>query len=67
MSSRNGGSPWPRRAALVTSMTAVRSVDTNLAAEAAKLQALQVKQSLSGGTLNIANQRPQTLLSLFNT
>ncbi len=42
-------------------------VDTNLAAEAAKLQALQVKQSLSGGTLNIANQRPQTLLSLFNT
>lgn len=42
-------------------------VDTNLAAEAAKLQALQVKQSLAGGTLNIANQRPQTLLSLFNT
>lgn len=42
-------------------------VDTNLAAEAARLQALQIKQSLAGGTLNIANQRPQTLLSLFNT
>jgi flagellin len=42
-------------------------VDVNLAAEAAKLQALQVKQSLAGGTLNIANQRPQTLLSLFNS
>lgn len=41
-------------------------VDTDLAAEAAKLRALQVKQSLGGSTLNIANQRPQTLLSLFN-
>ena len=42
-------------------------VDANLAAEAAKLRALQIKQQLGGSTLNIANQRPQTLLSLFNT
>jgi flagellin len=42
-------------------------VDSNLAAEAAKLRALQVKQSLGGSTLNIANQRPQTLLNLFNS
>lgn len=42
-------------------------VDANLAAEAAKLRALQLKQQLGGSTLSIANQRPQTLLSLFNT
>ncbi len=42
-------------------------VDANLAAEAAKLRALQVKQQLSGTTLNIANQRPQTILNLFNS
>jgi len=42
-------------------------VDTDLAAEAAKLRALQVKQSLGGSTLNIANARPQTLLNLFNS
>jgi len=42
-------------------------VDANLAAEAAKLRALQIKQQLGGSTLNIANQRPQTLLALFNT
>ena len=42
-------------------------VDADLAAEAAKLRALQVKQSLGGSTLNIANARPQTLLNLFNS
>jgi len=41
-------------------------VDADLAAEAAKLRALQVKQSLGGSTLNIANARPQNLLNLFN-
>jgi len=40
-------------------------VDADLAKESAKLQALQVQQQLSIQTLNIANQSPNTLLSLF--
>lgn len=40
-------------------------VDSNLATEAAKLRALQVQQQLSNQTLNIANQRAQTILTLF--
>ena len=40
-------------------------VDADLAKESAKLQALQVQQQLSLQTLNIANQRPTVLLSLF--
>lgn len=40
-------------------------VDADLAAEAAKIQALQLKQQLGGTSLGIANQRPQTLLSLL--
>jgi flagellin len=40
-------------------------VDANLAAESAKLQALQVQQQLGVQALGIANARPQVLLSLF--
>lgn len=40
-------------------------VDLDLAKESAQLQALQVKQQLGVSALSIANQRPQTLLSLF--
>jgi len=40
-------------------------VDADLAKESARLQALQVQQQLSIQTLNIANQRPTVLLSLF--
>jgi flagellin len=40
-------------------------VDANLATEAAKLRALQVQQQLGNQTLNIANQRAQTILTLF--
>jgi len=40
-------------------------VDADLAKESSKLQALQVQQQLSVQTLNIANQKPSTLLSLF--
>ena len=40
-------------------------VDADLAKESAKLQALQVKQQLGISALSIANQRPQTLLALF--
>ncbi len=40
-------------------------VDADLAKESAQLQALQVKQQLGIQALGIANQRPQTLLSLF--
>jgi flagellin len=40
-------------------------VDADLAKESSKLQALQVQQQLSVQTLNIANQRSSTLLSLF--
>jgi len=40
-------------------------VDADLAKESARLQALQVQQQLSIQTLNIANQKPNVLLSLF--
>ena len=40
-------------------------VDANLAQESAKLQSLQVKQQLGIQALSIANQAPQTILSLF--
>lgn len=40
-------------------------VDADLAKESAKLQALQVKQQLGVQALSIANQAPQTILSLF--
>ncbi|MBU3078671.1 flagellin [Sphingomonas quercus] len=40
-------------------------VDADLAKESASLQALQVKQQLGVQALSIANQAPQTLLSLF--
>jgi flagellin len=41
-------------------------VDADLAKESARLQALQVKQQLGVQALSIANQAPQTILSLFN-
>ncbi len=40
-------------------------VDADLAKESAKLQALQIRQQLSSQALGIANQAPQSLLSLF--
>jgi flagellin len=40
-------------------------VDANLAQESARLQSLQVKQQLGVQALSIANQAPQTILSLF--
>ena len=40
-------------------------VDANMATESAKLQALQVQQQLGVQALSIANQAPQTILSLF--
>ena len=40
-------------------------VDADLGKEAAKLQALQVKQQLGTQALSIANQRPQIILNLF--
>ena len=40
-------------------------VDADLARESARLQAVQVKQQLGTQTLNIANQRPNILLQLF--
>jgi flagellin len=40
-------------------------VDADLAKESARLQALQVKQQLGVKALSIANQSPQTILSLF--
>jgi flagellin len=40
-------------------------VDANMATESAMLQSLQVKQQLGVQALSIANQQPQTLLSLF--
>ena len=40
-------------------------VDANMAQESATLQALQVKQQLGVQALSIANQSPQTILSLF--
>src|SRR6201992_3584170 len=40
-------------------------VDANMAEESAMLQSLQVKQQLGVQALSIANQAPQTILSLF--
>jgi flagellin len=40
-------------------------VDADLAKESAKLQALQTKQQLGVQALSIANQAPQSILSLF--
>ncbi len=40
-------------------------VDADLAKESAKFQALQTKQQLGVQALSIANQSPQTILSLF--
>lgn len=40
-------------------------VDANLARESAQLQALQVQQQLASQALSIANQAPNTVLSLF--
>ena len=41
-------------------------VDANMAQESALLQSLQVKQQLGVQALSIANQAPQTILSLFH-
>ncbi len=41
-------------------------VDANMAQESAMLQSLQVKQQLGVQALAIANQAPQTILSLFH-
>ena len=41
-------------------------VDANMAQESASLQSLQVKQQLGVQALAIANQQPQTILSLFH-
>jgi flagellin len=40
-------------------------VDADLASESARLKSLQVKQELGTQALSIANQAPQTILSLF--
>tara|TARA_R110002012_G_scaffold123286_4_gene273655 strand:+ start:370 stop:1212 length:843 start_codon:yes stop_codon:yes gene_type:complete len=40
-------------------------VDANLARESARLTAFQVQEQLAVQTLGLANQRPQTLLGLF--
>ena len=40
-------------------------VDANLAQESAQLQSLQIRQQLGTQSLSIANQAPQSLLSLF--
>ena len=40
-------------------------VDANLAQESANLQSLQIRQQLGTQALSIANQRPQSILSLF--
>src|SRR6201996_1943444 len=40
-------------------------VDADMATESAQLQSLQVKQQLGVQALSIANQAPQTILSLF--
>ncbi len=42
-------------------------VDANMAQESALLQSLQVKQQLGVQALSIANQAPQTILSLFHS
>jgi flagellin len=49
-----------------TLMTGIGNlVDANMAQESAMLQSLQVKQQLGIQALSIANQAPQTILSLF--
>jgi len=40
-------------------------IDADLAKESARLQALQIRQQLGTQSLSIANQAPQSLLSLF--
>jgi flagellin len=40
-------------------------IDADLAKESAQLQSLQIRQQLGTQALSIANQAPQTLLSLF--
>ena len=40
-------------------------IDADLAKESAQLQALQVRQQLGTQALSLANQAPQSLLSLF--
>jgi flagellin len=42
-------------------------VDANMAQESASLQSLQVKQQLGVQALSIANQAPQSILSLFQS
>ena len=42
-------------------------VDANMAKESANLQSLQVKQQLGIQALSIANQAPQSILSLFGS
>jgi flagellin len=39
--------------------------DADMAAESAKLQSLQTKQSLAIQSLSIANQQPQSIMTLF--
>ena len=41
-------------------------IDTDLSKESAKLQSLQIKQQLGTQALSLANQAPQSLLSLFH-
>ena len=40
-------------------------IDADLAQESAQLTALQIRQQLGTQALSMANQAPQTLLSLF--
>ena len=53
--------------ALSTSLTTGLGAltDADMAAESAKLQSLQTKQQLAIQSLSIANQQPQSLMSLF--
>ena len=51
------------QSAVVTGVGAL--TDADMAAESAMLTALQTKQSLAIQSLSIANQQPQTLLTLF--
>ena len=65
-------SPSGRVAALSAQIRAMRVkagigtlVDANMEEASAKLQALQVQQQLATQSLSIANQAPQSILSLF--
>ena len=42
-------------------------IDTDMAKESARLQALQIRQQLGTQALGIANQAPQSLVSLFRS